>query len=130
MSLVSQMAALASRVAAEIKTLVRPEHPGIARAWVTFGYSGSAIQISAAHNVATVSRLAVGRYRITFSQPFVDANYCWLAFARSTANSGSARTAVARSTSDAKTVAYVEVVCATGNTSLADTTEMNLVVYR
>lgn len=130
MSLASQMAALASRVAAEIKTLVRPEHPGIARAWVTFGYSGSVIQISAAHNVATVTRLAAGRYRITFLQPFPDANYCWLAFARSTGNSGSARTALARSTSDAKTAAYVEVVCATGNTSLADTTEMNLVVYR
>ncbi|CAG0927537.1 MAG: hypothetical protein F9K21_02055 [Rhodocyclaceae bacterium] len=130
MSLASQMAALASRVAAEIKTLVRPEHPGIARAWVTFGYSGSVIQISASHNVATVTRLAAGRYRITFLQPFADANYCWLAFARSTANSGSARTALARSTSDAKTAAYVDVVCATGNTSLADTTEMNLVVYR
>ena len=130
MSLVSQMAALASRVAAEIKTLVRPEHPGVARAWVTFGYSGSVIQISASHNVATVTRLAAGRYRITFLQPFADANYCWLAFARSTANSGSARTALARSTSDAKTAAYVDVVCATGNTSLADTTEMNLVVYR
>ena len=130
MSLASQMAALASRVAAEIKTLVRPEHPGVARAWVTFGYSGSVIQISASHNVATVTRLAAGRYRITFSQPFVDANYCWLAFARSTGNSGSARTALARSTSDTKTAAYVEVVCATGNTSLADTTEMNLVVYR
>ena len=130
MSLASQMAALASRVAAEIKTLVRPEHPGVARAWVTFGYSGSVIQISASHNVATVTRLAAGRYRITFLQPFADANYCWLAFARSTANSGSARTALARSTSDAKTAAYVDVVCATGNTSLADTTEMNLVVYR
>ena len=130
MSLVSQMAALASRVATEIKTLVRPEHPGIARAWVTFGYSGSAIQINAAHNVATVTRLAAGRYRITFSQPFVDANYCWLAFARSTANSGSARTAVARSTSDAKTATYVDVACATGSTSFADTSEMNVVVYR
>ncbi len=130
MSLASHIAALASRVAAEIKTLVRPEHPGIARAWVSFGYIGSAIQISAYHNVATVTRLAAGRYRITFSQPFVDANYCWLAFARSTGNSGSARTALARSTSDAKTAAYVEVVCATSNTSLADTTEMNLVVYR
>ena len=130
MSLASQMAALASRVAAEIKTLVRPEHPGVARAWVTFGYSGSVIQISASHNVATVTRLAAGRYRITFSQPFVDANYCWLAFARSTANSGSARTAVARSTSDAKTATYVDVACATGSTSFADTAEMNVVVFR
>ena len=62
MSLASHIAALASRVATEIKTLVRPEHPGIARAWVTFGYSASAIQISASHNVATVTRLAAGRY--------------------------------------------------------------------
>ena len=130
MSLASHIAALASRVATEIKTLVRPEHPGIARAWVTFGYSASAIQIGASHNVATVTRLAAGRYRINFSQPFVDANYCWLAFARSTANSGSARTAVARSTSDAKTATYVDVACATGSTSFADTSEMNVVVYR
>ena len=69
-------------------------------------------------------------YRITYAVPFSDANYCWLAFARSSSNNGTARTALARSTSDAKTASYVEVVCATGNTSLADTTELNLVIYR
>ncbi len=130
MSLAAKISALANRLAAEIKSLVRPEHPGIARAWVTFGYVGSTIQIRASHNIAWVTRLAAGRYRVSFAQPFVDANYCWLAFARSTGNSGSARTALARSTSDAKTAAYVEVICSTSNNSLADTTEMNLVVYR
>jgi len=130
MSLVSKVSALATRLANEVKTLVRPEHPGIARAWVCFGYNGSAIVINASHNVSGVTRLAAGRYRITFAMPFVDANYCWLAFARSTGNTGTVRTALARSTTDVKTATYVEVICTTASTSLADTTEMNLVVYR
>ena len=46
MSLVSQLKTLATRVGTEIKGLVRPDHPGLARAWVNFGYVGSAIQIS------------------------------------------------------------------------------------
>ncbi|MGB4913915.1 MAG: hypothetical protein WBO95_17660 [Candidatus Dechloromonas phosphoritropha] len=92
MSLASQISALANRVATEIKALVRPDHPGIARAWVTFGYTGSTIQIRASHNVLGITRLAAGRYRITFATPFADANYCWLAFARSSSNSGSSET--------------------------------------
>ena len=77
-----------------------------------------------------MTRLAVGRYRISFTTPFADTAYCWLAFARSAANTGTARTALLRATTDVKTTAYVEVICATGNTSLSDTTEMSLVVYR
>ena len=130
MSLTAKVSALAIRLAREIKTLVRPEHPGLARAWVTFGYDGSAIRIAAAHNVAGVTRQATGRYRITFATPFADARYCWVAFARSTVNSGTARMALARQTSDAKTTRYIEVACATGSTSFADTSEMNVVVYR
>ena len=130
MSLASKISALAIRLAREIKTLVRPEHPGLARAWVTFGYVGGVIQIVASHNVSGVTRQAAGRYRITFAKPFIDARYCWLAFARSTVNSGTARIALARSTSDAKTATYVDVACATGSTSFADTSEINLVVYR
>ena len=130
MSLASQIAVLANRVATEIKSLVRPEHPGLARAWVTFGYVGGGIHIAASHNVSGVTRQAAGRYRITFTKPFIDARYCWLAFARSTVNSGTARIALARTTSDAKTATYVDVACATGSTSFADTAEMNVVVFR
>ena len=130
MSLTAKVSALAIRLAREIKHLVRPEHPGLARAWVNFGYDGSAIRIAAAHNVAGVTRQATGRYRITFATPFSDTNYCWIAFARSSVNSGTARMALARQSSDAKTARYLEVACATGSTSFADTSEMNVVVYR
>ncbi len=130
MSLTAQVTALANRLATEIKALIRPDHPGLARAWVSFGYDGSALVVGASHNVSGVTRLATGRYRISFTTPFADASYCWLAFARSSSNTGTARTALLRATTDVKTTAYVEVICATGNTSLADTTEMNLVVYR
>jgi hypothetical protein len=130
MSLVAQLSLLAARVGTEIKGLIRPSHPGLARAWVNFGYVGGAIQIRASYNVAGVTRLAAGRYRITFAAPFADANYCWLAFARSNTDSSTQRMALVRATTDAKTAAYVEVICATASASLADTTEMNLVVYR
>ena len=130
MSLTAKVSALTIRLAREIKHLVRPEHPGLARAWVSFGYADGTIRIGAAHNVASVTRQATGRYRITFATPFADARYCWVAFARSTVNSGTARMALARQTSDAKTTRYIEVACATGSTSFADTSEMNVVVYR
>ena len=107
MSMAAHIAALASRVATEIKTLVRPEHPGIARAWVTFGYDGSAIRIAASYNVASITRQATGRYRITFATPFSDTHYCWIAFARSSVNSGTARMALVRQSSDAKTARYI-----------------------
>ncbi|PIW39204.1 MAG: hypothetical protein COW23_02570, partial [Hydrogenophilales bacterium CG15_BIG_FIL_POST_REV_8_21_14_020_62_31] len=70
------------------------------------------------------------RYRVTFVTPFADTDYCWLAFARSNTNSRNQRMAIARSTTDAKTTAYVEVICATAAGSLADTTEVNLMVFR
>lgn len=130
MSLTAKVSALAIRLAREIKPLVRPEHPGLARAWVTFGYVGGAIQIAASYNVSGVTRQAAGRYRITFARPFADAHYCWFAFARSTVNSGTARRALARSTTDVKTASAIDVACATGSTSFADTSEMNVVVYR
>ena len=130
MSLTSQLAALANRVATEIKTLVRPEHPGIARAWVTFGYIGGAIQIGASHNVSGVTRLATGRYRITFAVPLPDANYCWTALARSSTNSGTQRVAIVRSSTDLKTAQYVDISCATTSASFDDSSEINLTVFR
>ncbi|NCP41637.1 MAG: hypothetical protein COZ79_00055, partial [Hydrogenophilales bacterium CG_4_8_14_3_um_filter_62_83] len=87
MSFATQLSALAIRIGTEIKGLIRPEHPGLARAWVNFGYVGGAIQINASHNVSGVTRLAAGRYRVTFVTPFADTDYCWLAFARSNTNS-------------------------------------------
>ncbi|WP_127476573.1 hypothetical protein [Sulfurivermis fontis] len=130
MSLSAQLSALATRIGQEIKGLVRPEHPGIARAWVNFGYVNGAIVVRAAYNVASVRRLAKGRYRIVFETPFPDADYCWVATGRSNIATGTIRFAAARSTTDGKTADALVLVCTSAAASLADTTEINLVVYR
>ena len=48
MSLVAQLSALATRIGTEIKGLIRPDHPGLARAWVNFGYVNGSVQLRAA----------------------------------------------------------------------------------
>jgi hypothetical protein len=129
MSLVGQLSALATRIGVEIQGLVRPDHPALAKAWVSFGWVGGVIVLYSAWNIASVSRLTAGVYRITFLTPMPDADYAWLAFARSTGNTGAVRLALARATSDAKTPAYLDVSCATASGALADTSEMNVVVF-
>ena len=130
MSIVAQLSALATRIGSEIKGLIRPDHPGLARAWVNFGYVSGAIQLRAAYNVASVTRLAAGRYRVTFMTPFADTGFCWQATVRSPSDKKTIRFASARDTREAKTTNTLELVCISSNDSLADTTEINLVVYR
>ena len=130
MSLAARLADLASRIGAEFKACIRSGDPRLARVWVSFGWIDNTIHVAASYNVASVSRLSAGRYRVTFASAFPDADYCWVAFARSSSNSGVARGAMARATSEAKTATYVEVACTTSSTSFGDTTEMNLVIYR
>jgi len=117
MSLVNQMAAALTAVGHEIKALVRPDHPGLAKAWVSFGYVGSALQIYSSLNVVNVTRIAAGNYRIQFLTPFADAHYCWLATGRSNTTSGSLRFASARS-AEAKTSDTLEIICATNSNTL------------
>jgi len=130
MSLVTQLSALATRIGSEIKGLIRPDHPGLARAWVNFGYVGGAIQLRAAHNIASVTRLGTGRYRIVFASPLPDAKYCWVATGRSNTATGTIRFAAARSTTDDKTNDYLELVCISSAASLADSPEISLVIFR
>lgn len=130
MSLASRIGALASRVGLEVKSKIDATHPGVARAWVCFGYVGNRIVVRAAHNVASVTRTATGRYRVTFATPLPDADYCWTALARSSSNSGTQRLAIVRSTSDQKTAEYVDLSCATTAASFSDSAEINLVVFR
>jgi len=130
MSLVAQLSAFATRIGTEIKGLIRPDHPGLARAWGNFGYVGGRVQLRAAHNVTTVTRLATGRYRITFASAFADTDYCWVATSRSDTATKTIHFAAARSTTDGKTTTTLEIVCVSAAGSLADSTEINLVVYR
>ena len=130
MSLAFAIAALASRIGFEVKTKIDARHPGVARAWVSFGYVDGQVVIASSYNVASVVRTAVGRYRVHFAVTLPDANYCWTALARSSTNSGTQRVAIVRSTSDLKTEQFVDIACATAQASFDDSTEINLVVYR
>lgn len=129
MSLAAQIAGLAVRIGQEIKGLVRPTHPGLSRAWANFGYTGTAMRLGPSHNVASVTRLAAGQYRVTFASPFADTNYCWVASARTDSGLLTARYAAARGT-DGKTPSTLDLVCTNSSGTLADTSELNLVVFR
>ena len=67
---------------------------------------------------------------MTFATPMPDANYCWSAFARNAGSQSTLKVASARINAEAKTADYVEVICTSQAGSLADTNEMNLMVYR
>ena len=128
MTLAQHIAALATRIGQELKARVTPEHPGLARAWVCFGWVRGEVVIHAGHNVKKVMRLAPGKYRVVFAESMPDEHYCWLAFARN--SDKSMKMAAARVSCDDKTVDDVELVCATPSGTLADSGEINVVVYR
>ena len=130
MSLARSIARLAAAIGREIKTRITADHPSVAKAWVCFGYVGSQVVIRAAYNVQSVTRIANGRYRVTFHTPMPDADYCWTAFARNAGNQSVMKFASARVNAEAKTTDSVEVICVTQAGTLSDTTELNLTVFR
>ena len=130
MDLARRIADLAARVAVEIKSRITADHPGVAKAWVDFGFVKGEVIVRASYNIASVMRLAEGRYRVIFARPLVDASYCWTAFARNAGNQSSMKFAAARATAETKTREYVEVVCTTSAGTFSDSTEINLVVFR
>jgi hypothetical protein len=130
MSLSDRIASLAARIGIEVKSKIDGSHPGLARAWVSFGYVTGQMVMHSTRNVVSVERLATGRYRVHFTQPMPDTSYAWIALARSSTDNGTQRIAIARASADEKTVNHVDVACATMATSFADSTEINLVVYR
>ena len=96
MSLSDRIASLAARIGIEVKTKIDASHPGLARAWVSFGYVDGQMVMHGARNVVSVERLATGRYRVHFTQPMPDADYCWVALARSSTDNGTQRIAIGR----------------------------------
>jgi hypothetical protein len=130
MSLVGNIADLALAIGRELKSRITADHPGVAKAWVCFGYVGNAIVIRASFNVLSVTRLAPGKYRVNFVRPMPDAGYCWSAFARNAGKQSALKFASARVTAETKTTTYVEVICATQAGTPSDTTELNLMVFR
>ena len=131
MSLSERIAGLAARIGFEVGTKVDATHPALARAWVSFGYVAGQTVIHHSYGVASVERLAAGQYRITFATPMADANYCWLALARSVSSSGSQRLAITPTATDERATAHLDVRCVSSLAgSPTDSSEVNVVVYR
>lgn len=134
MNLAQHITELAQRLALELKTRITADHPGVAKAWVCFGVIGAgskaSVVVRAGFNIHSVNRTTTGKYRVTFLNSMPDANYCWQAFARNSGNQSAMKHAGARATAEAKTAQFFEVICTTSNGTLADTTEMNLTVWR
>lgn len=130
MSLAGNLVALAERIALAIQGKAGVDHPGLARAWVCFGVVDDELVIRAAYQVRAVEHLATGRYRVSFATTMPDADYCWTAFARNAGRQSALKFAAARVNAEAKTPEYVEVICATAAGTLADTSELNLMVFR
>lgn len=130
MTLTQHITELALTIAREIKTRIKADHPGVAKAWVCFGFENSDVVIRSAFNVSAVTRMGSGVYRVSFTHAMVDANYCWQAFARNAGNQSSMKQAAARMLAEDKAPEFVEVICSTSAGSLSDTTEMNITVWR
>ena len=130
MNLVQKISDLATAVGAEVKSRITAYHPGVAKAWVCFGYVGDQMVIRAAYNVEAVTRLVAGKYRVDFARAMPDAKYAWHVFARQGGSQASMQFGAARPTAEAKTADYLEVICVTANGTLVDTPEMNLMVLR
>ena len=130
MTLTQHITELAQRLAQEFKTRISADHPGVAKAWVCFGFDGDVVVIRSSFNVGAVTHTATGAYRVSFSRPMVDANYCWQAFARNAGNQSSMKQAAARLLAETKSREFVEVICTTAAGTLSDTTEMNITVWR
>jgi len=130
MSLVQKISDLASAMGSELKSRISALHPGVAKAWVCFGYVGNQVVLRAGYNVQSVTRIAAGKYRVNFARAMPDAKYAWSAFARQGGGQSSLQFAAVRSTAEAKTAEYVEVICVSANGTLSDTPEMNLTVLR
>lgn len=130
MSLAQKISDFAAAVGAEVKSRITASHPGVAKAWVYFGYVGEQLVVRAAYNVQSVTRLAAGKYRVHFARAMPDANYVWHALARDAGSKGAPAVAADRSVEDAKTADFIDVVCVSAAGKLSDTPEMNLLVLR
>lgn len=127
MSLAQSIADLAVRIGQEMKHLIGTDHPGLARAWVNFGWDGRQVRLHAGHGVEEVLRLGKGRYRVIFTEAFSDAHYAWVAFAR---QAGKGYHAAARAEVEDKTARDIEIACLRCDGKLRDSPEISLVVYR
>lgn len=77
MSLSQAITDLAVRVGQEVSARIEAEHPGLSHAWGVVRVAGDRAVCPAAFNAA-LARIGRGRFRIRFTLPLADADYCIL----------------------------------------------------
>ena len=81
--------AVASQYLQAIQKLISDATATKVKAWVRFGYIGTAIQIFASKGVSGVTRISAGKYRVTFTTPIPSAAYAAMGNAQQGSNAGS-----------------------------------------
>lgn len=128
MSVVERLEALAYRIGCEVRERAYETHPGLTRAWVSFGCVKGRVVVRAGYNVDKVIRLGAGRYRVMFTSALPDSHYCWSAQARSAAEGCLRRRMVTPDATDPKTTTSLDLRCTTVWGTCADAPEINLMV--
>lgn len=133
----TRLLALCLSVAGQMRTRISASHPGVTKAWVCFGVgnigtSNPQLQVKRSFQIASVTRTAKGRYRISFAPALPTADYCWHAQVRDGLDRyGYAQQlqVTARTTQDSKTTQVFDISCVAIDGSLQDATEINVVIH-
>ena len=141
MALTEQLSRLCLRIADEMNERVRSHHPGLARAWVSFGVQRNHLSIRSSYNVLRVVRLHKGHFRVHFSEPMPHTHCCWHAGALSPRPTAQCqrwltffcpvlhRPTILVVTATLKSPHTVDVICTTYKGRYSDSPDIHLVVY-
>ena len=99
----------------------------LARAWVRFNATGSNTSLIAGanYNVSGVSRLGAGQYRVTWSTPFANTNYCVIA----NGSGGQQAYQPMPCAAVSYTTTYVDIYTAMYGTNFTDNTFVTVVAF-
>jgi hypothetical protein len=97
---------------------------GTARAWVNFNGTGT-VAIRAAFNVSSITDVGTGQYTVNFTTAMTDVNYATLV-----TSSVNANTADSAMNSNFVTTTSVLVASMTSTGSYADSSSVNVAVFR
>ncbi|EOV3697652.1 tail fiber protein [Yersinia enterocolitica] len=116
-----------------IVNAVQPSNPGLCTAWVNFNGVAPAT-IKSSHNVSSITRLSTGKYKINFTEPMNNINYCPVASMADGTNAGSASIVIMQdgtniaTSSPLKTINdFTVYIRSTGGAF--DSTDVNAIVY-
>ncbi|EQB9714971.1 hypothetical protein ACYZDC_004533, partial [Yersinia enterocolitica] len=116
-----------------IVNAVQPSNPALCTAWVNFNGVAPAT-IKSSHNVSSITRLSTGKYKINFTEPMNNINYCPVASMADGTAAGGASIVIMQdgtniaTSSPLKTINdFTVYIRSTG--SAFDSTDVNAIVY-